>query len=156
MKPAYAKALFLRKVSFTDLPKNKKPWGLIPRWLIFSFLLFTMPLYAGQTASWYGGVGDTCDPFPHIMTASGRPYDENSFTCASWLFPFGTYLRVTNLENGKVVTVVVVDRGPVKRLVKKGRVIDLSKRAFAEIADLKQGIIPIAIEVVKRGGERND
>ena len=89
------------------------------------------------------------------MTASGRPYDENSFTCASWLFPFGTYLRVTNLENGKVVIVMVVDRGPAKRLVKKGRVIDLSKRAFAEIADLKQGIISVEIEVVRREGESN-
>lgn len=64
---------------------------------------------------------------------------------AIWNVPFGTSLKVTNLSNNKSVVVVVKDRGPAKRL---NRSIDLSKAAFAQIADLKSGLIKVKIEEV--------
>ena len=51
--------------------------------------------------------------------------------------------------DGREVICEVTDRGPAKRLVKKGRIIDLSKRAFSEIANLEQGLVEVQIEEVK-------
>src|SRR3990167_6283326 len=65
---------------------------------------------------------------------------------ASWFYPFGTILKVTSLNNGRSINVTVNDRGPAKRLVKKGRVIDLSKKAFESISPLSAGVIPVRIE----------
>lgn len=62
-----------------------------------------------------------------------------------WDVKFGTRYRVTNVANGKSVVVVVLDRGPNRRL---GRVIDLSKSAFQKIADKKAGLIRVRIEVL--------
>ena len=59
---------------------------------------------------------------------------------------FNSLLRVTNLENGKSIICRVNDRGGFK---KYGRILDLSKGAFSKIANLKQGIIKVNIEVVK-------
>ena len=82
-----------------------------------------------------------------LVTANGERYNEEAFTCASMSHKFGTWLKVTNIENLKFVLVRVTDRGNFKK--KYGRIIDLSKGAFAKIAELKQGIIKVKIEVVK-------
>ncbi len=86
------------------------------------------------------------------MTASGEPYDEDGLTFASWNYPFGQFIRVTNLKNEKSVVVRCNDRGPAKRLVREGRVIDLSKGAFLRIAPLSDGVIEIKTEMVERPG----
>lgn len=65
---------------------------------------------------------------------------------AMWGIPFGTKLLVTNIRNGKSVIITVTDRGPSQQL--KNRIIDLSKKAFEEIADLKQGIITVKVETL--------
>jgi len=78
-------------------------------------------------ASWYG------EPFHGQLTANGETYDMHTYTAAHRLYPFGTRLRVTNLENGRSVMVRVNDRGPFVR----GRIIDLS---FAAATDL--GMVP--------------
>lgn len=82
-----------------------------------------------------------------LITANGERYNEDAMTCASMGYPFGTILKVTNIENHKFVLVRVTDRGNFKK--KYGRIIDLSKGAFAKIADLKLGVITVKIEVVK-------
>ena len=79
-------------------------------------------------------------------TASGEILDDNKLTCTSWDYPFNTYLKVTNINNNKSIIVKVNDRGPNKRLYKEGRIIDLSKRAFQSIADLRSGLIKVKIE----------
>lgn len=68
------------------------------------------------TASWYGR------KFHGRRTSSGEPYDMFAMTAAHPLLPLPTYVRVTNLDNGKSVVVKVNDRGPFLH----GRVIDLS------------------------------
>jgi len=75
-------------------------------------------------------------------------FDEKQLTCALWDVPFDTLVEVTNLNNGKSVIVRVNDRGPAKRLVKQGRVIDLTKEAFSKIADLRKGLIPIEFRII--------
>jgi rare lipoprotein A len=81
--------------------------------------------------------------------ANGYPLRDSMLTCASWDYKFNTRLRITNQNNQKNVEVIVTDRGPARRLYAQGRIIDLSRRAFSEIADLKSGVIPIRIEVIK-------
>jgi len=93
-------------------------------------------------ASWYSKES----PGIRKTTANMEIFDDTDFTCAMWDVPFNQRLRVTNLENGRSVIVRVNDRGPHKRFVETGRVIDLSKRAFQEIAGLKQGLITVKVE----------
>ena len=77
------------------------------------------------------------------LTASGEKFIESNLTCAYNDAPFGTILKVTNLENNKSVFVKVNDRGGFK---KYNRIIDLSPKAFSAIADLKDGLIKVKIE----------
>jgi rare lipoprotein A len=79
------------------------------------------------------------------LTASGERYNEEEMTCANMDYPFGTILKVTNIENSKFVLVKVNDRGNFK---KYGRIIDLSKGAFAKIADLKLGVINVTVQKI--------
>jgi len=80
--------------------------------------------------------------------ASGEKFDDKKMCAASWDYPFKTKVRVTNTQNGRSVVAIVCDRGPNKKLYKKGRKIDLSRKAFELLAPLSQGIITCKIEVV--------
>ena len=82
-------------------------------------------------------------------TASGEIFDNNKLTAAHRSLPFGTEIKVTNLKNGKVVIVEVNDRGPFH----SSRVLDMSRAAFAEIASVNEGKIPVAFEVLENDGE---
>jgi rare lipoprotein A len=78
-------------------------------------------------------------------TASGRKFSNKGYTAAHRKLPFGTVLRITNEDNGKSVIVEVIDRGPFSR----GREIDLTNRAFMEIASNKNsGSMNVKIEVM--------
>lgn len=91
------------------------------------------------TASWYGGV------FHNRTTASGERFNKWAMTCASNTHKMGTKLRVTNVSNGKSITVKVNDRGG---FTKYGRTLDLSRGAFAKIADIDKGLIKVKIKVI--------
>lgn len=85
------------------------------------------------------------DKFNGRRTASGEKFHNSDLTAAHRKLAFGTRLRVTNVVNGESVVVKVNDRGPHKR----GRELDLSKRAFMSISDNKNhGIIRVNIEVL--------
>jgi len=92
-------------------------------------------------ASWYSET----DPGINRHTANGEVFDDAQLTCASWNYPFGTRLRVTNVKNQRTIVCRVNDRGPAKRL---NRVIDLTKGAFRQIANLRSGLIKVAVEPV--------
>lgn len=94
------------------------------------------------TASWYSRKS----PGIKKTTANMEIFDDTAMTCAMWDAPFNQMLRVTNLENGKSVVVRVNDRGPHKRYVRKGRVVDLSKSAFQKIGNLKKGLVSVRVE----------
>ena len=79
-------------------------------------------------------------------TSSGVRFDNNKYTAAHRKLPFGTKLKITNEENGKSVIVEVIDRGPFSR----GREVDLTKRAFMEIASNKNsGATIVKIEIIE-------
>ncbi|QBN19454.1 septal ring lytic transglycosylase RlpA family protein [Flavobacterium nackdongense] len=84
------------------------------------------------------------DKFHSKKTASGKKYDKNKYSAAHKKLPFGTIVKVTNEANGKSVLVEVTDRGPFVR----SREIDLSRKAFMEIASNKSsGNMKVTLEV---------
>jgi rare lipoprotein A len=76
-------------------------------------------------------------------TASGAKLDAHQFTAAHPSLPLGTKLLVTNRKNGRKVVVTVNDRGPFL----KGRVIDLSPAAAAELGMKRAGLAPVEIRI---------
>lgn len=91
-------------------------------------------------ASWYGS------EFHGRPTSSGEAFNMYALTCAHREYPFGTQLRVTNVDNQKAVACVVNDRGPFVA----GRDIDLSYAAAKEIGLIGKGTGPVYIEHMGR------
>ncbi|BDG04044.1 septal ring lytic transglycosylase RlpA family protein [Anaeromyxobacter oryzae] len=90
-------------------------------------------------ASYYGRA------FHGRRTASGARYDMHALTCAHPSAPFGTRLRVTDLDNGRSVDVVVNDRGPFAR----GRVVDLSLEAARRLGIVSRGLARVRVERIE-------
>jgi rare lipoprotein A len=84
------------------------------------------------------------DKFNGRKTASGAIFDNSKLTAAHRTLPFGTVVRVTNLNNGKEVIVSINDRGPFH----SARALDMSKAAFDEIGNTDHGVIPVQYEIV--------
>lgn len=95
--------------------------------------------YQVGTASWYG------EYFDGKPTASGEDYDMYDMTAAHPTLPLGSYVRVTNLRNGKAVVVRVNDRGPVV----PDRIIDLSYGAAQALQFKEKGLQRVRLDVVK-------
>jgi len=93
--------------------------------------------YQVGTASWYG------EYFQGKTTASGEPFDMRDFTAAHPSLPLGTYVKVTNLRNGKAVVVRVNDRGPVV----DGRIIDLSRNAASALGFKERGLQTVRLDL---------
>ena len=77
-------------------------------------------------------------------TASGERHNRNEMVAAHRSLPFGTKVKVTNLNNGKDVIVRINDRGPFT----KGRVVDLSHAAFSQIENPGKGLAKVKLEVL--------
>lgn len=75
-------------------------------------------------------------------TASGERFDQHGLTAAHRQLPFGTRVRVTNLNNDKAVIVRINDRGPHTR----GRLIDLSREAAEQLGMLRSGTAPVRVQ----------
>jgi rare lipoprotein A len=99
--------------------------------------LYSSDFYQRGIASYYGR------DFHGKRTASGEIYDMNGISAAHRTLPFRTILEVTNLDNGRKVTVRVNDRGPFVA----GRIIDLSVGAARELRMLKAGTGMVEISV---------
>ncbi len=99
----------------------------------------------GQTetgmASWYG------PDYHGRQTASGERYNMFEYTAAHRTLPFGTKLKVKNLENGREVSVIVNDRGPFV----KGRILDVSYVAARDLDMTRNGTAKVRIEVLASG-----
>lgn len=87
-------------------------------------------------ASWYG------PNFHGRLTANGEIYDQYALTAAHPTMPLPSYARVTNLENGRAITVRVNDRGPFA----PGRVIDLSARAAQMLGYDRKGLAKVRVQ----------
>ena len=89
-------------------------------------------------ASWYG------PGFYVRQTASGERLRKGTFTAAHRTLPFGTRVRVTNLDNNRSVVVRINDRGPFRY----HRVIDLAHGAASELRMMQAGEIPVRLEIL--------
>jgi rare lipoprotein A len=87
-------------------------------------------------ASWYGA------RHHGKRTASGEVFNQNQFTAAHPTLPWGTRVKVINLDNGKSVDVRINDRGPFKQ----GRIIDVSRAAARALGIVQRGIATVRIE----------
>jgi len=92
-------------------------------------------------ASWYG------ESFHGKQTANGAPFDIRALTAAHRTLPLGSIVRVVNLKNGKHAHVKITDRGPYV----KGRILDLSPGAAAQLGMMNGGLSVVRVQVV---GER--
>jgi len=93
--------------------------------------------YQVGTASWYG------EYFQGKTTASGEPFDMRDFTAAHPSLPLGSFVKVTNLRNGKAVVVRVNDRGPVV----DGRIIDVSYNAARALGFKERGVQKVRLDL---------
>ncbi len=105
---------------------------------IYSFTNNALDAKKTSYASYYH------DKFNGRKTASGEIFSNSKFTAANRTLPFGTNIKVTNLNNGKQVIVKINDRGPFHA----SRALDISKAAFDEIGDINHGTIPVEYEIV--------
>lgn len=129
--------LILRKAELTPAPSPAAPARLAkpapqtaqakPKALFFQ----------QGTATWYGG------RFHGRRTASGEAFNTYTLTAAHRTLPFGTWVRVTNLSNGRSVIVRINDRGPYT----KGRILDMSRAAAQQIR--MDGTALVIIEVLR-------
>ncbi|MDQ1351886.1 MAG: rare lipoprotein [Acidobacteriota bacterium] len=101
--------------------------------------VFKENVFQSGVASWYGR------GFHGKRTASGEIYDMHKLTAAHKSLPFNSLVEVENLDNGKRVIVRINDRGPFL----KDRIIDLSYDAAKKLAGHDDGIIPVALRIVK-------
>jgi rare lipoprotein A len=90
-------------------------------------------------ASWYG------HPYHGRPAADGEIYDMETLVAAHRTLPFQTWVRVTNLTNGKTVEVRIIDRGPFVH----GRIIDLSHEAARQIDLIEPGVAKVRLEVIR-------
>ncbi len=110
----------------------------IPLALLLAATIASADAEMDGIASWYGG------KFHGRLTSSGEVFDTNEMTAAHKTLPFGTLVRVTNLDNGKTTVVKINDRGPFV----EGRIIDLS-RAGADALDMVGiGVARVTLDII--------
>lgn len=95
-------------------------------------------------ASYYG------KKFHKKRTANGEIFNMYKVSAAHKSYPLGTKVRVTNLDNGKSIKLVINDRGPFV----KGRIIDLSYRAARKLDFVNQGTTKVRIDVIRLGDNK--
>ena len=95
-------------------------------------------------ASYYG------KKFHKKRTADGEIFNMYKVSAAHKSYPLGTKVRVTNLENGKSIKLVINDRGPFV----KGRIIDLSYKAARKLDFVNQGTTKVRIDVIRLGDNK--
>lgn len=95
---------------------------------------------ATGVASWYG-TGDAGRP-----TASGVPFDPNAMRIASKILPFGTWVRIRNLRNGREAVAMVDDRGPFYG----GRIIDATPAVARQLGYFLNGTAPVRIVAISQ------
>jgi rare lipoprotein A len=121
---------------------NETPIMRAVKGIILLLLLTLSPVFAGAEdglASWYGG------KFHGRMTSSGEVFDTNTLTAAHRTLPFGTIVKVTNLDNGRSVQVKINDRGPFV----DGRIIDLSRAAAEALGMIDSGVAHVSLQIVE-------
>lgn len=123
-------------------PEPLSRYGNPESYVVYGQRYYTLPSSKGYSergmASWYG------TKFHGKRTSSGEPYDLYGMTAAHKTLPLPTYVKVTNLQNGRSVTVKVNDRGPFH----DDRIIDLSYTAAAKLGILGNGTGKVEVRAI--------
>jgi rare lipoprotein A len=126
-------------------PEPRSRYGNPESYVVYGKRYYTLPSSKGYSergmASWYG------TKFHGKRTSSGEPYDLYGMTAAHKTLPLPTYVKVTNLQNGRSVTVKVNDRGPFH----DDRIIDLSYTAAAKLGILGNGTGKVEVRAIDTG-----
>ena len=131
-----------REGGIKDFGRSKRIGVLIA--LVTLATVWMIGIAIAQTAE-QGIANFYSDKFQGKKTASGAVYDKNGMTAAHKTHPYGTKLRVTNLENNKTVVVTVTDRMRRANPV----VIDVTRRAAQELGFAKAGKARVKVEVAQ-------
>jgi len=123
----------MRELLFFGLAAFVLVLGLAAAWAANSY-------WEVGIASWYG------PGFHGRRTASGEIYDMYAMTAAHRTLPFGTIVKVVDLETGRSVVVRINDRGPFI----EGRIIDLSYAAAVELGMVEKGLARVGLKIVRR------
>lgn len=118
----------------------KKYFRLLP-----ILVLFLMYGCAGSKFTEEGKASYYSNKLAGRKMANGEKYNPKKLTAAHKTLPFGTRIKVTNLETKKSVKVKVTDRGPFS----PGRILDLSYSAADKLNIVKAGVAPVRLKVVK-------
>lgn len=105
-------------------------------------ILALFAAFSGVRAAECGKASYYCCQHHGRLMANGRPFNQNAMTAASNSLPLGSVASVRNIQNGKNVQVRITDTGG---FAKYGRVIDLSRAAFAKLAPTSKGVISVCI-----------
>lgn len=140
-----------KNIDVTNIPdavpkyEPKSRYGNPKSYVVFGKRYYVMESSVGFVekgiASWYG------TKFHGRRTSSGETYDMYAMTAAHKSLPLPTYVKVTNLNNGKHVIVKVNDRGPFH----ENRIIDLSYTAAIKLDIVKSGTGLVEIQAVQPG-----
>lgn len=116
--------------------RSRSAFGSVAVCLGVAFVFSASPAWAAScgSASWYG------EAHHGRLMANGKPFNMRAMTAASNVHPLGSVLRVTSGKRS--VVVAVTDRGD---FAKYGRLLDLSKAAFSQLAPISRGVIPICV-----------
>ena len=93
------------------------------------------------------------DSFQGRKTASGGAFDNRTLVAAHPSLPFGSLVRITNLQNKRAVIVQIVDRGPAESVRAGGVIIDVSRAAAERLDFIRAGRAKVRVEVLKRGSQ---
>lgn len=94
----------------------------------------------------YGLASYYANSFHGKLTANGEVFSQDKFTAACNVLPLGTWIKVTNLKNGKTVTVRTTDR----LHPRMKRIVDLSRVAAQKLGYIKQGLTRVKVEVLSK------
>lgn len=127
--------------------------------LAFTFFSFSLsPVFAQKRAPakrntfqkatrvFYGQASYYANKFNGRKTASGELFDQHKLTAACNVLPLGTWIKVTNLRNGKFVVVKINDRIHPKMK----RIVDLSKSAAQRLGYVSRGLTRVKVELVQK------
>jgi rare lipoprotein A len=127
----------LRRLLHQDQPLRQLPSSRIPSYSQ------AVPVASRTSmngwASWYG------PGFHGAYSANGEVFNARAMTAAHLTLPFGTQVRVTNLDNGRSVVVRINDRGPYIG----GRILDVSEAAASALGMINSGVAPVRVDVLQ-------
>jgi rare lipoprotein A len=102
----------------------------------------------------HGDATYLADFFHGRESASGEIFDQRKMVAAHRSLPFGSRVLVTNLKNGRSVSVRIVDRGPYGRNYREGTIIDLSQAAARQLRMMRDGQVHVRVDVLSIGDGR--